>query len=173
MNFIFEETALWGWVVLTVCGIIVLAKLPWSARRMRDTVVVVCLFGVAFGWQQIMQPVNFGVAYGHIRAQGGDIEAFILHNGVMTYYLVVRRTDGQITIWLPGYPTRIFWIQDGKTIGVEGDRHLIVDIEILADPNINRRPLSAEEERRYDYRRRLTPEEEQTFRTAEQRANGR
>ena len=67
-----------------------------------------------------------------------------------------------------GPPKKIFWIQEGKTIGVAcRDQHMIVDIEILFDPTINSRKISKEEERRLNYQRILTPDEEKLFEAAE------
>lgn len=164
----------WGWVLLVAVGLVLLATLPGSARQKRRIVGAVFLFGLAFAWQQVTKPLNFGVTYEHIRTQKGEMEAFVRHKGFVAYWLVVRQSGREQEIWLSNRvrPTRVFWIQEGKTIGVAyPDRHLIVDVQLLADPTIGERALSADEEQRLDYQRQLTPEEERAFEAAEKAAD--
>ncbi len=163
----------WGWIILVLAAIGLLATIPGTTRQARRIIVAICLLALAFGWQQVTRPLNFGVEYGHICTQKDDVEAFVRQKGLMGYWLVVRRDGEEQKIWLSrrARPKQVFWIQEGRTIGVEyRDQHLIVDIEALADPTLKGRILSPEEERRLDYHRTLNPEEEAVFEAARRAA---
>lgn len=158
----------WGWIALGLIGVLRLVTIRGSAHQIRRIVIAICLIALAIFWQQVTQPLNFGVEYGHIRTRAGDIEAFVRERGFDKCFLVIRRKASQRELFVSRVPPEsIFWIQEGKTIGVANrDQHLIVDIEILFDPTINSRKLSSEEERRLDYERKLTPDEERRFEAA-------
>lgn len=162
----------WGWVVLGAIAVFRIATVRGATRQMRRVVVAICMIVAAMCWARLVQPFTWGVDEQTIQTQGGKIEATIRYEGFRSNRLVIRRDGKEQSVQLPGgRPVRIFWIQQGKTIGVDlNNRHMIVDIEILGDTTINDRKLSPEEERRLDYQRKLTPEEEKAFEAAEKAA---
>jgi len=129
--------------------------------------VAICLFALAVGWQQWTQRLNFGRRFSHIRANHGEIEAYIEQRDVQGQYLVIRRGESMRHLLLEGPNPRIFWIQEGKTIGVVSDDYrglehgrAVVDLDLLANAD---RLLTTDE----IFRRRLTPDEEKLFKAEE------
>ena len=130
----------WGWLILAVMGVAILARVGRSPKKAARVAIALYAFLLAFGWQQVTAPLNFGVRYGHIRSQQGNIEAFILHRGSRSFCLVIRRGGKDYTVPLRMIRPGIFWIEEGKTIGVVGgDSRMIVDVDLWTDPNLGTR----------------------------------
>ncbi len=165
---------LWGWILLGLIGLLVLATVVRSTRRTCRTIVALSMILVASGWFQLVRPIIIGVDYQCIQTQDGSIKAALRQKGFVGYWLVISEDSKEKCIHLTDRtrPKQIFWIQEGKTIGVEYPKggHQMVDVETLLDPTINSRRLSAEEELRLDHQRKLNLEEEKLFEAAKQAA---
>ena len=165
------EAFIWGWIILGWAGIWLLVTLLWAKRKAIRTIVGILAIVLAACWAKSVETLTWGVKYQTLRTQSGDMEVEAWHRGVMSHSLVIRRRDGRKCGILVPVPKRatLFWIQEGKTIGVlAGTSRLIVDAELFLDVNTSlERPLTPEEKTRYPYKRVLTPEEEKLFEAAE------
>jgi hypothetical protein len=160
----------WGWVILGISGIVILAMVRDASHQVRRIIVASCILLAAVFWARLAQPLILGVDYQTIRTQADETTATVRKVGFSHFCLVLRKEGKEpYELLLPkGQVERIFWIEEGKTIGISNkNHHMIVDIEILFDQTINDRDISLEEKRRLNFERTLTPEEEKLFEAAE------
>ena len=164
----------WGWIIPVLIGGFRLATVRGANQQARRILIAVGMIALAACWARAVQSLTWGVDHQTIRTQAGDVTATVRHIGRI-YYLVVQQ-DGKEKHILPlfgGRPESLFWIREGKTIGVSlKGQHLIVDIDIRSDPTNATKRLSPEEKRRFDYQRKLTPDEERLFEAAERASMG-
>ncbi len=175
MEFLIEFLILlfaWGWVALGIVGVLRLVTSLGATRRPRRIIVAVGMIVVAVFWARLVQPLTWGVTCQSIRTEDGKTEATVYRSGARTQTLVIRRDGNKVVADLgSAQPVRVFWIQEGKTVGVDiQGSHRIVDIDILFDANINGTHFSPEEMRRLNYYRQLDPDEERLFMEASKAA---
>mgnify|MGYP001616838958 CR=1 FL=1 len=138
----------WGWVLLIVGAVILLALRRLGAGRFP---IAVALLILALIWQQAATPYNFGRNSGASLSPDGTASAHVERKGMWTYALVISRNGKDQRFHLPSgdsaeAPARIFWISP-SLIGVDypTKEDLVIDLTPDLDMEHWRRPPSASE----------------------------
>jgi hypothetical protein len=158
----------WGWTLLGTGGLCILLSALWAKQRRGRVLGAVFLIVVAIVWGRGTMPWTFGVTTHHLRTRAGDVEVFVRQEGV-AYVLTARMDGGKylLALWRREPPTSVFWIEEGKKIGVEcPGAHFIFDIETVRRSVAPRPP---EEERSLPWGQ-LSPDEERLFEAAKRAA---
>jgi hypothetical protein len=156
---------IWGWVLLGARGIYFLV-VPKPGRKKRRVVLAIGMLAVATLWGWSIRSYTCGVNHQTIQTSDGSVEASIWHIGSF-YNLIIRRCGIKESEFCLGrVPVRMFWIQEGKELGlIDKQHHYIVYIEKLLNDLDNRR--NGPSEGRAAYFHQPTPEEEKLFEAAD------